>query len=395
MPTIDPRSCLKNFFQTGRNLGKRPPSLSLRNAQRDARAATTSLTNIGDRVEGAIGAAGRGEFLPGQLLSIGNEFRCPPTPYAHYFSQFAQPKFKFMFFVSLELNSDFVTAFGEQWGDGGLWWFIKQSGRPNVSYEYEETNRYNFRQKALRRATFEPVQIQMYDDLKDVSHSFWNTFMRLQNPVTNLRLDANLLEENGMTWTRNPANQNMSIIRSKDGEQSSTPPQIENPDHQDLFSKSAEEIEGMSSEELQAFRAANAEPRFIETGEPPPINVLQNSSSTGVLPGQLEQKQLIKELNVFHIIDWGRKVVQYKYVNPRINEIRMDELTWESSDPNLIDVTFEYDTFQILFPVAFGEDTAKDWIPPIHQISFNSDDVPVKNLVSNVTGFEPSDIPGF
>lgn len=343
MPSFaDPRSCLREFFQTGRNVGKRLPSFNLRDVNRDIRNVTTRFDNIGDRIEGAIGAASRGEFLPGQVLSVTNEFRCPPSHYSNYFSQHRQPKFKFMFFVSLELNPDFIEAFGGNWTNGEMWWFIKQSSRPNVSYEYEDCNMYNFRQKALRRATFDPIQMQMYDDLQDSSHSFWTTFLRIQSPVTGLINGdmsnlTDFLENAGMDWLdpkeSTADGSTLGQVRSDNGEQ-------------------------------------------VGSAGRRPTKVLLNSASTGVLPGGNQFRQIIKSIKVHHIIDWGRKVVVYNFINPRINEVRLDELTWESSDPSIIDVTFEYDTFQMLFPNALSQDSIDKHLPPISPININTDETP-------------------
>lgn len=338
MAFADPRSCLREFLQTGRNLGKRSPSFSLRDVSRDIRNISTKFNNIGDRIEGAIGAASRGEFLPGQVLSVTNEFRCPPTQYANYFSQHRQPKFKFMFFVSVELNPDFVNAFGGKWSDGEMWWFIKQSSRPGVTYEYEDVNMYNFRQKILRRATFEPIQMQMYDDLYDVSHSFWTTYLRIQSPVTGHISDLSLgdttdyLEESGMSWLD---------------------PKIST-------------ATGSTLEQIRSNRGERSRR----------TTVLRNSASTAVLPGGNQHKQIIKSIKIYHVIDWGRKMVVYNYVNPRINEVKLDELTWESSDPNVIDVTFDFDTFQMLFPNDVTEDVINNNLPPIYPINLNTTETP-------------------
>lgn len=337
----DPRSCLLDFFQTGRNLGRRPPSLSLRNVQRDIRNVKTSIENIGDRIEGAIGAATRGEFLPGQLLSITNEFRCPPTPYANYFSQFRPPKLKFLFFATLELYSDFQDAFGgTTWSNGEMWWFIKQSNRPNVSYEWEEVNKYNFRTKVLRRATLEPIQMQMYDDLRDVSHSFWNTFIRLSNPITNLGLSEDVdREDKGMEWTVDEITNDTGIIRSANG-----------------------------------------------TLDPPLSQTY--SAGTGALPGINQRKTILKKIQIHHVLNWGRQIVTYTFSNPRITEIRLDELTWEDSAPNMVDVTFEYDAFDIAFPNAFTEeDTTSNKIPPAFPLLPQYDETPIKAVNEGFNAF--------
>lgn len=321
----DPRSCLRDFFQTGRNIGKRPPSFSLRNIQRDARTVVNQAGQIEERVEGFIGAAARGDFLPGQLLSVANEISCPPTDYAQYFSLYDEPKFKFMFFASVELNAAFQTAFGGgQWPNGEVAWFIKQSGRPNITYEYEETNRYNFRQKALRRAILNPVDIQLYDDMKDASHSFWTTFLRIQSPVTNLVIDPMFLENAGMSWPLpNEFGQNLGQVRSELGEVNPSP------------------------------------------------GTLANSASTGVLPGNVPNVQIIKSIKVYHLMDWGKKYIVYEYVNPRINEITLSELSWEESEAAVIDVSFEYDTFRIHFPKGVTEDELNKHMPPVYPINPN------------------------
>lgn len=387
---LDPRSCQANFFQTGRNFGRRPPSLSLRNVQRDIRAVKTSIQNIGTRIEGAIGAAGRGEFLPGQLLSVGNELRCPPTPYANFFSQHRPPKFKFMFFASLELHPSFIEAFGGQsWSEGEVWWFIKQSGRPNITYDYEEVNMYNFRQKVLRRATLEPISIQMYDDMQDASHSFWNTYIRIQNPVTNIRALDTDIEEDGMGWgdVKTASRNNLKTIRSTNGEVTDILPVDKNPDG--LFSNiSLESLLNLAKINPPAAARIEERQEYGPTGDPAPIESLRYSASTGVLPsnsqnagGIPQARQLIKSIKIYHVIDWGQKVVVYDYINPRINEIRLDELNWESSDPSVIDVTFEYDTFHIYFPVGVNEETVQTpKIPPAYGINVNSDEVSLGSI---------------
>lgn len=342
----DPRRCLRDFLQTGRNLGRRPPSFSLRNLQRDIRSVKTRIENVKDRVEGAIGAVARGEFSPGQFLSITNEFRCPPTAYANYFGQHRPPKFKFMFFVEFKLNADFNEAFGLPWFPSEMWWFIKQSGRPNVNYEYEDVNMYNFRQKVLRRAVLNPVTIKMYDDLQDSSASFWNAFLRIQSPVTSMYPTStqNMFENYGMNWDDiEKYKENLKLVRSARGES-------------------------------------------ID-------NRLNYSASTGVLPNASSGRgigvtQLIKEINVYHLIDWGRKYVRYEYVNPRINSINFDELTWESSDPNVIDVEFEYDTFHIHFPLGVTDDLLQNGaLPNLYPITPNMDETPLDAVNTGIDKF--------
>lgn len=343
MAFADPRSCLNNFLTSGRNLGKRVPSLSLHDVSRDIRNISTKFSNIGDRIEGAIGAASRGEFLPGQVLSVTNEFRCPPTAYADYFAQHRQPKFKFMFFVSMELNSDFIHAFGDKWPEGEMWWFIKQSSRPSVTYDYEEVNMYNFHQKVLKRATFDTMSMQMYDDLYDASHSFWTTYLRIQSPVTgqvatfSVGDTTDFLEESGMNW----------------------------------YDPKLSTAQGSTLDQIRSNKGELARK----------TSVLRNSASTGALPGGNQHKQIIKTIKVYHIIDWGRKYVVYNFINPRLTEIKLDELNWETSDPNVIDISFDYDTFQMIYPNGVTEDLINNNLPPVYPINLNTTETPL-NIIS-------------
>ena len=142
----DPRSCIKNFTTTGTNLGGRTPSFRTRDVRRDVNNAQIRLENIKDRVEGGIDAFKRGDILTGQFTSGLNELRCPPTPYASFFAQYQPPKFPFMFATRFFLHPDFDTLFGgdQSFPDGHPQWFVKQATRPNINYEYEEVNMYNF-----------------------------------------------------------------------------------------------------------------------------------------------------------------------------------------------------------------------------------------------------------
>lgn len=340
----DPRHCLRDFFQTGRNLGKRPPSFSFRNVQRDTRAVSTSIGNIGRRLEGAIGAAARGDFLPGQILSIGNEFRCPPTHYASYFGQHNPPKFKFMFFVEISIDPVFNQAFGEPWSEGEVWWFVKEMDRPRVNYSYEEVNMYNFKTKVVTRAHFEPLSMVMYDDMSDVTNGFWNSYIRIMSPITNTgSLPKYPPERLSMQWDK------------------------------DIYQFDRQEPE---APQIGINRFTNAEGAAIA----PSRSILFNSSSTGALPGLAGNEfrnNIIEFMFLHHIIDWGQQIVSYLFRGVRIENIQMDQLTWESSEPCEIEVQFSYDSFEIYYPSQFLEsDVSGDKIPSVYPINPQYDDFP-------------------
>lgn len=230
---------------------------------------------------------------------------------------------------------------------------------------------YNFRQKILRRATLEPIQMNMYDDLTDSSAGFWNTFIKIQNPVTNLTSKTAInIEDTGMNWNEfKDLQRNPGHIRRTEGD-------VADPD-------------------------------------------LSYAASTGILPGQSNAQagsstigsgnnQIIKRITVYHLIDWGRKYVAYEYVNPRIEEITLDDLTWESSDPNVIDITFSYDSFHIHMPTGVSEEFIRKHATTLYPISPNLDETPIPFVNTGIDAFntginsaveaateQASNIPGF
>lgn len=324
----DPRKCLKDFTTTGTNLGGRTPSFRLRDVRRDFENIKTTVENIGDRIEGGVAAAKRGDFLAGQFTSGLNELRCPPTPYASFFSQFQPPKFPFMFATKFYLYPDFENMFGgTAFPDGQPHWFVKQSTRPNINYEYEEVNMYNYRTRVLKRSEFQPASMTMYDDLKDATGSWWNTYIRLMSPITNIveRRFASNYEESGMDWDLDQYN--------------------------DLLKTD--------------LRASNIE----GIGVSPPA--LDYAAGTGVLPSSLDSGnvQILRAVQIMHILEFGKKAVIYTYRNPRFTEIRFNDLDWEQSGPSTVEASFNYDSFEISYKGNFTEESVNSLnMPPAYPI---------------------------
>jgi hypothetical protein len=342
----DPRTCLKNFSTTGTNLGGRTPSFRTRDVRRDYENVQQTLENIGDRVEGGVNAAKNGDFLGGQFSSGLNELRCPPTPYASFFAALQPPKFPFMFATRFFMNPDFEDLFGgdQTFPYGHPQWFVKQSSRPNINYEYEEVNMYNFRTRILKRSEFQPVSMTMYDDLKDATGSWWNTYIRLMSPITNISEFGQLqLEELGMKWNTDDINDAVGKqLRLKESD-------------------------------------------VTGTGNNAGITPLgyDYSSGTGVLPtkpGTLDagNVNILSAIQIIHILEFGKKMVLYTYRNPKFTEIRFNDLDWEQNGPSTVETTFQYDSFEISYKGAFSDKSVQSLnMPPAYPIK---PDGPTVNL---------------
>ncbi len=341
----DPRNCLNDFSTTGTNLGGKIPSFRVRDVRRDYENVKQRLSNIGDRIEGGINAAKSGEFLAGAFTAGLNEFRCPPTPYAAFFAQLQPPKFPFMFATRFYLYPEFEELFGgdQTFPDGHPQWFVKQSSRPNINYEYEEVNMYNFRTRVLKRSEFQAVTMVMYDDLKDATGSWWNTYIRLMSPVTNIAEQPLIFtEEGGMDWDTIDIDLLSSGTNLRNG---SGDVNIANPAHTGID----------------------------------PLG-LSYSAGTGVLPSDSENGSvnIIKAIQIMHILEFGKKMVVYTYRNPKFTEIRFNELDWEQSGPSTVECTFQYDSFEISYKGEFSDESVQSInMPPAYPIK---PDGPIVNI---------------
>jgi hypothetical protein len=341
----DPRSCWKSFTTTGTNIGGRSPSFRTRDVRRDYNNVKQTLGNIGDRIEGGVNAAKRGDFLAGQFTSGLNELRCPPTPYASFFAEFQPPKFPFMFATKFNLNPDFAELFGgAQFPDGNPHWFVKQASRPNINYEYEEVNMYNFRTRVLKRSEFQPVNMTMYDDLKDATGSWWNTYIRLMSPITNIAEKTPAEhEEAGMDW--------------------------------DVGT-----IDSLIQTNLRRGDGDVTKATGTSTGTTP-IGV-DYSAGTGVLPSNpftgAGNIDILQSIQIIHILEFGKKMVLYTYRNPKFTEIKFNDLDWEQNGPSVLDTTFHYDSFEISYKGNFSEESVTSIdMPPAYPIK---PDGPIVNL---------------
>lgn len=135
--------------------------------------------------------------------------RCDPSPYARDLIALA-PKHKFMFVVEFV----FARPFQEQFNALDFAFVIKRSTRPNISFEYEDVNYYNFRTKVLKRSEYQPMSMTFYDDMLDNALRFYNTYLQLISPISRSVGDGTqtFFEESGMTF--DPSGPNSASIQA-------------------------------------------------------------------------------------------------------------------------------------------------------------------------------------
>ncbi|GAG61918.1 unnamed protein product, partial [marine sediment metagenome] len=139
---------------------------------------------------------------------------CNPSPYASDLIAFA-PKYKFLFIVDVTPAPGYASAWGNLYK--GFAFVVKTSSRPNIEFDYEEVNFYNFRSRVPRRVTYQPMNMRFYDDIQNNAALFYNTYLRAMSPIANIKFDQqvqsrNWYEKRGMDWNSDSFKDNVGTL---------------------------------------------------------------------------------------------------------------------------------------------------------------------------------------
>ncbi len=207
--------------------------------------------------------------IPGEE---GKDNKCDPSPYARDLIALA-PKHKFMFVVEFVFTEDYVSTFPD---DIDFAFVVKRSTRPNINFEYEDINYYNFRTKVLKRSEFQPMSMTFYDDMTDYALRFYNNYLRSIAPIASSKQENKMLfEESGMAFN-DPTN----------------------------------------SASIQAVGDTT--------------------------------RTIIDYCRLYHIVEGGKFVDRYRFDNPRLQAIQLDDLDMiDSGAGTEVTIEFNYDGLEI------------------------------------------------
>ncbi len=229
---------------------------------------------------GNLGQLIKGVFTPSSQAPTAKEppGGCPPSPYAVDLINLA-PKHKFLFVVEFVFTAEYQAQFTAQ-GVKDFAFVIKRTTRPNMTFEYEDVNYYNFRTKVLKKSEYQPMTMTFYDDLTDNVLRFYTRYMQIISPISRSVGDgtSNLFEESGMTFDQGGGVNSASI------------------------------------------------------------NAVGDTTKT-----------IIDYVNLYHIVNAGRQVDVYRFDNPRLHTMTLDDLDMaEGSTGSEIAVEFNYDGLNIM-----------------------------------------------
>lgn len=190
------------------------------------------------------------------------------------------PKHKFMYVVEFVLSDPYASSFDSTVPEE-LAFVVKRSSRPNISFEYEEVNFYNFRSKVLKRHEYQPMSMSFYDDHNGKAITFWNSYLKAISPLSNFQnagadVYEGMLEQRGMDFENNFTAGTSSLA-----------------------------------------------PRNTGAGSPTTI---------------------ISHINLYHFYKAGSMYDVYTFLKPKISELQLDELDMtQTGDGNEVAFTFAYD----------------------------------------------------
>ena len=205
---------------------------------------------------------------------------CHASPYAVDLIARA-PKYKFLFVAEFIYNEGYssLTNMGADYA-----FVIKNSTRPNVDFEYEEVNMYNFWTQVPKRARYQPMTMRFYDDNLNSAMLFYNSYLKAMSPIANV-----------------------------------------------------------SSPDLYALNSMNFQNRNSATASPTDFRVNNYSASLGPLIDDAT-KTILREIRLYHVYQYGELANVYHFFNPRITNLELDELDMaENGNGSEASIQFNYD----------------------------------------------------
>lgn len=221
-------------------------------------------------------------------------------PYAVTLGSTHAPKTKFLFVVQFEFHPELISGSNNPYNlrtiayDAAF--LIKTASRPNYNIEYEDVNMYNYRTKIAKALKYENNTFVLYDDNRAHVHKFFTAITRILNPISNMSRGQAIYNEGDQ----------FDIINGTDASQS-TP------------------SDTTAITDYYNFRA----------GSVAALNVQQMPFN------------IFKQINLYHVYDYGKKCTVYQYIDPQIARFQLSNMDMADSEPADITMEFSYNMLRV------------------------------------------------
>lgn len=245
------------------------------------------------------------------LVNDLNKILCQPSPWAVDLIKYA-PRYKFMYIVDIKFSPAY-RVWNEKLANG-LAFITKSSTRPQVDFEYDEVNMYNYWTQVIKRTRFNPMTMRFIDDNTNNALNFYAAYMRAISPITNKKFIDQRAAGGGVS--SHPAagtyeNDSMNFTNTTDDP----------------------ELLGVT---LPAYSAG--------------VGAL-NDDENGV-----NTKGLLSSISLYHIGNYGSTITAFHMFNPRITSLQPDELSMaDNGDGSEFSFEFNYDSLYVDPAIPVGE----------------------------------------
>jgi hypothetical protein len=243
-------------------------------------------------------AFGRGNEAPPNNTAPAGEWWA--TSYAHSLANTNyRPKLKFLFKVEFLFKPQIISEYPEL-KDNKFIFLVKTVDRPKVEFEYEEVNQYNFRTKVLKQIRHRELTMTFADDTGNQVYNFFRIMMMVHSPIT-----------------RRSASASHDI---------------------------AEQVEAYNSGNGMIFSSDIGRKNDYAT------RAALNTDIGNAIQAIKITQFFVQPMAGADKIDGAAKEVAFFFMNPRIVSFDLDDVSHESSDPNLFTMQFDYD-FMVMAPM--------------------------------------------
>ncbi len=220
------------------------------------------------------------------------------------------PKYKFLFVIQLEFHPQFQEVL--QSIDPAF--VVKHSTRPQVDFEYQDVNMYNFRTKVPTKTIYQPMTMKFYDDDFNNAFQFYATYMKLMSPIANLDIQTQAIEP-------------LDAYDNYGGGMG--------------FGQNTFKIQTGWSKTVGQSYAASLGPY----GQVP----VANTSTNGGSAKGVDVKNVLRRISLFQVYKQGTMMNVFHFYNPKITVLNLDEMDMSTSgDGNEVTITFSYDSVYII-----------------------------------------------
>lgn len=273
---------------------------------------------VEDFTRGVLTRGGQGEAEPTQAEQNTRRNRPPgewvSSSYAAHLSGASsyRPKLKFLFKIQFIFKPgvlDGLVSSGlsdtviKQLKDNEFTFMVKTVDRPKVDFEYEDDiNMYNFRTKVLKKIRHRELTVTFLDDTGNRVFNFFRVMMMIHSPITRRQVD------------RDNSTDAPSSRPASDGS------------GMNFFSS--------------AFNQFDVAHRGV-------VDLSGVESNVGTPFEAIRVKQMFVDVSQSSLRDAPRQV-SFDFLNPRIVSFDLDDMSHETSDPNLLTMQFDYDWMEMV-----------------------------------------------